>query len=311
MNIVFRASAARANRNLTLGRNIREASDYQGAGELPRPVRRGWGALLVLAIGAWLLASGGELLAVPMEIIHRFQDGVVNGQVADVGYHVDDTYLNGCCSAEPTNYGSATTLTTTRVGSGNRQSIYRYDLTAIEPDAQVLSASFTFQAAGLSGIPRDWAWSIYEIPAANTAWTEMDATFLNQVQSLATPWKNNLGIDAANGVAAILTGRQVGFFQQYFETDSPLVTITLDPSIVQDWVSTGGPLTGFMLFAESNNALVGGNGGIRSSEFATLLQRPLLTIHTAVPPAPEPGSFALIGLGAFGLARHTRRQRRV
>lgn len=239
---------------------------------------------------------------------YNFQQGVVNGTQQDAFYDVEDTTLHGCCGNEAVNFGSAATHTTTRPGSGNRHPIFRYDLSAIPENYEnkVLNASFTFEASGLSGTPRDYIWTIYELPEGNTAWSESTATYNNQVEA-STPWINASGALVANAFAAGLTGRVVGTVTQTFLTGSGTVTIDLDKDIVEEWVKSTDSLPGFWLRQENITAAEGGNGGILSSESAFFFQRPLLSIEATV---PEPSSAVLLCLGMVVFARVSRRGRK-
>jgi hypothetical protein len=232
---------------------------------------------------------------------YTFQQGVS-------GYSgTRDTYVGGDNrGAEPTTtHGNAAVLNVyEREVSLNNfyRSLIGFDLSSFSPPYDISGASLTLWVSGRAGatnVPN----SLYAISSANGDWTEGQATWNNKNQSLTTPWAGSPGLSTATTdyLTTALAPTQVT------PTVSSSMTFTFNAAgiaLIQSWIDNPLSNTGFLLRQPDGTNSI---DAFHSSESGTLIFHPLLTLEVTIPPAPEPSSLLLLGLGTLFVARRRRR----
>lgn len=246
---------------------------------------------------ALLLATSAQAA---MVTTYTFQEGVS-------GYTgTRDTYVGG------DNRGAEPTTTHGSVGSllvyereVNLNNFYRsligFDLSSFSPAYPISSATLTLWVSNRSGAT-GVANSLYAISSANGDWTEGQATWNNKDQSLTTPWAGSPGLSTAT--TDYLT-TAIAPTEVTPTVDSPM-TFTLNAAgiaLVQSWIDNPSSNTGFFLRQPDGTNSI---DAFYSSEAATIGFHPLLTLEVTVPPAPEPSSLLLLGMGAMFALRRRR-----
>lgn len=228
-------------------------------------------SLIVLLVGASLAHAANSL--------YQFQQGVWDGLGSGSSYTVPDTSLNQLLPT--TNYGGR--INYLENANGTYSGLAKFDMSAAAAAANangVQSATLTLVAVSNfgSGYPSNpVTFTIYAMPSTNTVWTNTTATYNNQNQSLGTPWKLANGSNAANGVAAALSGQVLGSWTGSLPTAGQIIPIQLDPTIIAQMLINPSQNAGFLIYySVAGNS---GNGNFWASNDSTSSTRPLLTIE--------------------------------
>jgi len=168
---------------------------------------------------------------------------------------------------------------------------------------------------------------VHAISAANADWVEGTGTGSGgPADNIGSTWnrKNEVGlINWAGGTGSTLTGGlrtagvdyQVTNLASYNFNALPADGTPIDfvfsgssaqlTNLINSWDSANG---GFLMF-HNNVATLGGNVRVffYSAENANPLLQPQLLVDYSLPPAPEPSSIVLLGLGMLLLAKRRRR----
>ena len=169
-----------------------------------------------------------------------------NGENAYAG-NTDSYVADGRTS---NNYGSSSEILAdgSDGSNGRLMSVLKWDASAIPGSATVDSASVTLQVFNKSS-------GTYKLYAVNAAWSEGSVTY-----SSLDPL-NNMGVE-------------IGSFTPSSTGSKQITLNAAGIALVQDWVDDSGANNGFLIMdASSTDGL-----DMRSSEYGTVSQRPMLTV---------------------------------
>ncbi|WP_127579489.1 Ig-like domain-containing protein [Paenibacillus koleovorans] len=148
-------------------------------------------------------------------------------------------------------------------------SLLKFGSLSIPAGTVVQSATLTLNRHGGS-------YGVIEGRYLQTAWNDVTGT-INWTQRTAS---DNWGTPGGTGSGTDTISGKV--FEADFQTGTPAV-VALDPEVVQSWISNPSTNLGIVL----SSSVAGRSIQIRSSDYATVADRPLLTInYVSIPTAP-------------------------
>jgi hypothetical protein len=194
-------------------------------------------------------------------VVAAFQDGVA-------GYNGTRDTMIRALNAN-TNHGSLATLEMD--GSPDIASLVAWDVSAIPRGSIVVSASFELHVTNTTS-------HSYDAYVMDRAWDEMSATWnlARTGQSWATAGASG-ALDHGSAVAGVIAARTLGTLRVDLND--------VGRSAVQRWIDD--PLTNHGLIFQ-NYATATDGLDFRSSESATVSQRPRLIVTYTAPPATDP-----------------------
>jgi len=193
--------------------------------------------------------------------VMQFQDGAYPA-ASYTG--ASDTGLDSLNSN--TNYSAFTTFSIgfNSTGSEIDRYIIKYNLASVIPDnVNVTAAYFTIVTDSLNGTVSMQAYPL------TTAFTASGATWMDSAAS--TPWAKPGGDFSPMPQSNTVTVSVLGTY-----------TFTLNPSMVQGWISSPSTNYGMIVIAENEST---GNNVVNLwyDEYATVADRPMLTIYYTLP----------------------------
>ena len=192
--------------------------------------------------------------------VMTFQDGV---SPSNAYAGTTDTDLISGADAS-TNYGTLTIATAGSQSSGGGnfmlfRPLYRFDISTVVP------SNITIQKAYLTITLTSYIAKTYNVYALTKVWTETQAT-----------WNVS-----ATGINCTTTGGYYTTLEDSEASTSTTITFSLNPSLVQSWITT--PSTNYGLLLKDTDETAGTFANINTRESSTAASRPKLTIYYSLP----------------------------
>lgn len=258
-----------------------------------------------------LLSVFGIASAASAEVI-SFRNGANNALVTNYG-GTEDTLLNSNAGFEHNGYGALTASLTGRetiAATGlvtYRTALVRFDLSALQGQySSINSATLTLYQAETGVQFPDFEFGVHEVSAANSAWVEGTTAAgvagnpdWEHLSHDAQTWAGSAGLQTP-GVDYVTPALATGTYQAGgagSDRNGTPYDFALPGALVAKWIEGDNP--GVVL--QKSDLSTDGLFQFRTSEFATVSLRPVLTIDYT--PIPEPAGLAVLGLAGLALRR--------